>query len=174
MVVRLMSGFLLCVLFIGCGMQSREVVRAEYDRGKNVTTYQTHKIKISKIDWQTVHGRSRSLRFQARAACLGQSCTPNRFTFTFYTSGPDPIYLSDRDVTLRADGEKWEWERKLNRKVTESAPIIGRIVEIQLSQQQLSRLAEAEQVEGVLGSAPFELTFEERSPLRMLLKKVSS
>ncbi len=166
---------LVAVLLAGCGTGTRTLVDTEYNDNRNVTTYESRRISIGlEGGGMGTYGGRKSIELRARASCDGQKCRPSEVVVQFYTDGTTPLYISDRSVTFEADSESYEWEKNPNeRRATETGRVVGKIVEVTMTPEQLVQLARAERVSGMLGSIRFNLSFNKRKPLRMLAQRVS-
>lgn len=169
---------LLAILFLGCAGSrlansfASKQVQVEYDKFKDITSYQSYPPIVVDTDFLT------DLEISASFTCIGQrTCVPDKVYLKFYSSSQNGYqYNVNSDLIFIADGERinlgtllqtgWR-DRVLNTYVRE---ILG----TDISTNDLAKLANATTVEGRLGKNEFKLSYEDRLVLRMLLQKATS
>lgn len=163
------------IALAGCGSGTRALVESEYNDNRNVTTYEAKRITIG-FDGggMGTYGGRQNIELRVSASCEGQQCRPSAVKVLFYTNSSTPLYISDRSVVFEADSETYEWEKNPNeRRATETGRVVGKIVEVTMTPEQLVQFARAERVNGQLGSIRFNLSFNKRKPLRMLAQRIA-
>ena len=164
--------WILAGLLVGCATSS-EPVAVSYDTASEQTVYETGGMQLGDIDIAT--GLTRQIEFQVHVvgACQGKDCAPTRYELEFGKRGPQPVQLPGRDVSLQIGSETITWRDPQNREVDRGTQIrSGTFARVDLTPKQLSTLANASDVDGTVGGIRFELSYEEREPLRRLLSRL--
>lgn len=148
-----------------------ELAEKTYNADRGVTVYESDPISFSNSRLQSGLGKNRSLIMEARASCQGRDCVPNEVSLIFSTSSNSSIFLTDRSISLSTGDETYEWEEQRDTDTFEGETIIGQISRVQISLEQLRDIAAARTVNCSIGGSPFQLSFEDRRPLRQLTEK---
>lgn len=163
---------LLLGLLAGCATTSQPVA-VSYDAEAGQTVYETDQMQLGDMDLAT--GLTKQIEFQVHVVgeCRGRNCAPSQYQLAFGKRGAQPIRLPGRDVSLQIGTETITWADPQNREVDQRTEIrSGTFARVGLTAKQLSTLANASDVNGTVGGVRFELPYEERAPLRMLLSRL--
>lgn len=154
--MRLIHGLaplLVLGLMAGCG-GSRSIM--SYDAADNQTRFRTGNMTVAQAAGSGFSNTSLAMR--ANAKCSGQNCTPNEVRLDFSVQGSSDFALSDRSVSITADGEEFTWEKEVEWDSSEdigSSP--GRLIAVSLSLSDVSKIANASSISGRLGNTSLDL-----------------
>lgn len=112
--------------------------------------------------------------YQVQVHCKEADCSTPEIALSFsLQSGSNDIYLNDLDLDIYTDGQDYHWPSNDNQRITHSPPVNGRFRTVSLTKEQLRHIAGNEKVKGNLAGNQFKWTYENRKPLRSLLKKLN-
>lgn len=160
---------LLALLLAGCATASKGTLQGGYDAAKNATAYETRPIplRMNRSNAMGLQGRQ-LVTLRAAAACLGRDCAPDEVLLVFSNDGDNETMLNYETLILEADGDKHEWDGLLDRReAVRISP--GDFLRLPINRAAFEQIAQAQNVSGTLGGAPFRLSFDQRSPFRDLV-----
>src|SRR5699024_6565436 len=115
------------------------------------------------------------VQYRARAQCKGANCVPEKAQLSFFVeSGANSLYLSNRNLSIEADGKSYEWREREWTNIYDSPPVLGLIKLVILNRDELIQLANAQEVHGVLSGQRFKWSHQNRKPLRELVAEMES
>ena len=157
------------VLLAGCASTAQSV-RTEYAEASNKTTYETKRMELYVRRSSTGINLGPSYHLAARGQCTGASCSPSTYELLFTVDSDNPITMTAEDVRMTYDGSTKTWEIPFQIKRGERFRVLDHIITLEITADRLSAIAQADEVEGSLGSIQFQLSHDARSPLRQLLQ----
>ena len=115
------------------------------------------------------------VQYRAQARCKGANCIPEKAQLSFFLEpGPNTVYLSNRNLSIEADGKSYDWREREWANIYDSPPVLGLIKLVTLNQDELTQLANAQKVSGVLSGQHFKWSYPNREPLRKMVSEMKS
>ncbi len=168
--MRTCSFFALIVFLAGCASTS-EPVTTQYAAASNETTYETKRMELYVRRSSTGINLGPSYHLAVRGRCTGASCRPSNYKLLFTVDSDNPITMTAEDVRLTYDGTTKTWEIPFQIKRGERFRVLDHIITLEITADRLSAIAQAEKVEGALGSIRFQFSRTARQPIRRLLQE---
>lgn len=113
--------------------------------------------------------------YQAQAKCEGVNCVPDQVELLFRReSSFNTLYLNNRNLTIRAGNQSYEWKEAYRPNINETQRVVGVIKSVILDWDQFVQIATSYDVTGNLAGENFKWTYENRAPLRTLLSEIES
>lgn len=163
--------FLALILFLaGCASTSQPVT-TQYAEASNETTYETKRMELYVRRSSTGINLGPSYHMAVRGQCTGASCRPSTYELLFTVDSDSPITMTAEDVQLTYDGTTKTWEIPFQIKRGDRFRVLDHIITLEITADRLSAIAQAENVEGALGSIRFQFSNDAREPLRQLLRE---
>ncbi len=163
--------FLLIIGLTGCGSTRSGTQESASEQ----ISWKTERIPTNFVLASNSFAGSVTVLYQVLADCSGANCTPAKAELIFSRqSSSNALYLSNRNLSIEADSEHYEWEGIEHKRIYETQRVGGLIKSVSLKWEQLVQIATAVRVSGNLAGENFEWTYENRAPLRQLLSRVKS
>ncbi len=170
----LLSVAFVVVMISGCS--GPEPVSTSYDDKADRTAYQTKPIHLGRYSTGGLSS-GKSVRLIGAAICRGAACTPQQayliFSVRDETNAGSDLFMGDRSLSLQINGERFAWANDPLWESAKDTSIDGEVTRLPLTVKQLSRIARADRVQGTLGSMRFNLSYQQREPLRLLVDRLS-
>lgn len=138
---------------------------SSYNATKDRMTYKTRPLTVAQGVSESSGYATRSqtrIILRARAQCTGRNCTPDTVRLLFKAEGTgSTLAISNRVVSIEADGKTYEWGQNASWNETPSAGNVGpsgRIVETTLPISTFAQIANAQSLKGTLGGKTLTLT----------------
>jgi len=163
-------------LIAGCGGTS--VVTASYDASDNQMVYEMDRVTVARGASESAGYASQSnvaIVIKGAAQCRGRDCTPGEVRLSFLVDGKTRDFsISDRRVSITADGEKFEWgqEEEWNRvEDVRDVGSSGHLMTVPIPYSDVKQIATASSVSGLLGSRSLDMN-SVQSRLQDFLREV--
>lgn len=149
-------------------------MRGGYDVEKNATAYEstTVPLRMNRANTPGLQGRQ-LITLSALAACMGRDCIPGEVVLVLANDGDNETLLNYETMMLTADGQSYLFEDLLDREEAVRVPP-GEFVRVPMPREAFERLAQAQEVVGTLGGAPFRLDYDDRAPFRALMLQLGT
>jgi hypothetical protein len=166
----LTSLLFLALFVVGCGTTGPST-SVSYEASQDRTNFRTGTMTVGRIGGLG-YGSNTSILLSARAQCSGRNCTPDRARLSFLLQGSaSDVALSDRSVSLVADGKEYAHQNAVNWRSQEDIRMSqGRIASLTLSLSALSEIANASSLSGRLGNNDLRLSDGVRSELKRFVQ----
>ena len=170
---------LTALLLASCGT-SRAPATARYQAASDKTVYRARDINLGTMFRTGGLSRDPSVALRSWATCSGEDCKPQRAWLSFVLRGSGRTNIvANRDVKITTDTNTHTWPEERQRQT--SAFDITRekstseVTRIRMTLKTFRDIANSQQrVSGTLGNEDFTLSYEDRAPLRALLKEINS
>lgn len=169
---RIGSIVVLCGFLIGCG-GSTQPIRIDYDMDLDRTVYRARATPIP-VDMQGAGYGSQfqELRMNLWANCQGRACRPEEAQFTLSTSGGADLHIGDRSLLIVADGERFLWEDPEHERRNLAERTVGMILQVSIGFDRLQKIANAEELDGRVGSIDLEIQRRGQDRIRAFVAEV--
>lgn len=163
--------FLFIFLLGGCGSSKS----GTQDAAGQSLTWKTKRIPANFVLSSNSFTGPVRIYYQLRAQCNSTNCKPTQAQLTFSRqSNTNTLYLSNRNLSIQAGKENYEWKGVERTNIYETQAVGGIIKNVTLEWDQFVQIATAHDVSGNLAGENFKWTYENRAPLRTLLSKIES
>jgi len=166
-------GALVGLVALGGCATTTQPVQVKHDDASGTTTYETARMRLDDVDM--TEGLQKQNRFfvQVVGTCSGDGCAPSEYAIHFIKDGPQPVQLGGRDVAMTIGSETITWEDPQTRDASQTTTVrSGIFARIKVSSGQLSTIGGVAQVSGAVGGTNFSIPYEQRRPIRTLLKQI--
>ena len=171
----------LCALLVAAvlafGCTSSQPVSHRYDTSDSVSTYETRRIKLSKIRLNSSLSSPPQMHVIARGTCEGRDCKPSTFTlrFTVEETNRRPLQVASPSITLNTDNDTIQADGPQRRLTEDGILLIGTFSRFEIAREDLKSLAISEDVKGQIGGQiPFTISKREREALVTLINAPES
>lgn len=159
-------------LLVACG--SAKNVTVNIDAEKNQTTYETRKMRLSKVRGFSGITKPR-FEFYVRGQCESVDCAPEMYDLIFQTDpGAGSVLIVASDVKLVAGDERISWTDPFRQIEGRRFETRGTIVTVECTLDQLKTLTSVDAVRGNMGGISFRLYRDNLEPIRSLIQRVES
>lgn len=159
----------------GCASTS-EPATQRFDTTTNETLYRARPINLGRMFENYGINSAVSIKLETWAKCMGQSCTPDQVWMGFEATGSaEGIQIGDASVTMSTGPDQFRWQERGGKMEEQDVTTVrGLFARGAVDLDELATVANAEDnVSGSLGSEAFTLSYEDREPLRRLLRLIN-
>jgi len=166
---------LLLLLVLG-GCKASETARNGFDPATGRSTYSSPRILMDHVDLSGGLASNQRVMWRAMASCSGDGCTPNDVDLVFYNDADRGLNLDSRRVQIVFDGMTRDWEdlSRIEEPAAYSTPR-GEFMRVSLSGLDFARMAEAREVEvilGMTGTTRLRVPHDRRNEFRALAAEI--
>lgn len=118
-------------------------------------------------------GNSIILQYQVKAQCKDNNCNSVKASLSFYLrNGTRKTTLYNKNLSISAGDKNYSWSQKRKQNIWYGTSANGRIIIVPLSKSQLHQIAKNKDVSGYLTGSHFAWSYENRKPIRLLIKQL--
>jgi hypothetical protein len=163
----------LWIAFALAGCASSGASRVSAHRTPTKSTFVTKNI-LTNFTYSTGGlGGNTPISYQLRAQCKGRKCVPKNINLSFFLqSGSNTVTISSFNLSIQAGKKSYHWRERSWRNIRNATPVVGKIMTVTLSPQQLKQIAESKKVTGALAGLSFQWSYTNRAPMREMLEKM--